>query len=236
MAGKQHRDISAAAIPRRSTTRRSTSPSWRSPWDGTPKGRSKIPVRWARPSSARSPWSRRASRHCSIPSHSRHKKKKGTTMKYSHVGSVFAAALLGLAIAPSPAPARPRQTTPNTASCPPPRATPKTEESLHRAHLLLLPRLLGRRRGGPRLVGYPNTLDSFTAYVRQPKGLMPPAGAKVTAQEFRHLYVGAVPTAVAGPEDHRPTQARRQVAYWAIFRREPTLPTQFSRLRKASGQ
>ena len=41
---------------------------------------------------------------------------------------------------------------------------------------------------GLRLVGYPNTLDSFIAYVRQPKGVMPPAGAKITAQEFLDIY------------------------------------------------
>jgi mono/diheme cytochrome c family protein len=41
---------------------------------------------------------------------------------------------------------------------------------------------------GLRLVGYPNTLDSFIAYVRQPKGVMPPSGAKITAQEFLDIY------------------------------------------------
>ena len=41
---------------------------------------------------------------------------------------------------------------------------------------------------GLRLVGYSNTLDSFIAYVRQPRGAMPPAGANITAQEFLDIY------------------------------------------------
>ena len=41
---------------------------------------------------------------------------------------------------------------------------------------------------GPRLVGFPGTLGGFTAYIRKPAGTMPPAGAKISAQELADIY------------------------------------------------
>ena len=41
---------------------------------------------------------------------------------------------------------------------------------------------------GARLVGFPGPLDGFTAYVRKPTGAMPPAGAKISAQELVDIY------------------------------------------------
>ena len=38
------------------------------------------------------------------------------------------------------------------------------------------------------MVGYSGTLESLIAYVRQPGGEMPPAGAKITAAEFLDIY------------------------------------------------
>lgn len=44
--------------------------------------------------------------------------------------------------------------------------------------------------GGPglRLVGYPDTLQSFAAYVRQPKGIMPSFGSNVSARDLTDIY------------------------------------------------
>ena len=41
---------------------------------------------------------------------------------------------------------------------------------------------------GARLVGFPGTLGGFTAYIRKPAGTMPPAGAKISAQELADIY------------------------------------------------
>ena len=41
---------------------------------------------------------------------------------------------------------------------------------------------------GARLVGFPGTLAGFTAYIRKPAGAMPPAGAKISAQELADIY------------------------------------------------
>jgi mono/diheme cytochrome c family protein len=111
-------------------------------------------------------------------------------MKYSRGGSLFAAALLALALAPSSTPARARQTTPNTVRA----ATPSSGNAQNGkkafiAHTCYTCHGHEAEGGvGLRLVGYANTLDSFIAYVRQPKGVMPPAGANITAQEFQDIY------------------------------------------------
>ena len=111
-------------------------------------------------------------------------------MKYSRGSSLFVAALLGLALAPSPAPARPRQTTPNTVrAATPPSGNAQNGRKAFIAHTCYTCHGYEAEGGvGLRLVGYPNTLDSFIAYVRQPKGVMPPSGAKITAQEFLDIY------------------------------------------------
>ena len=111
-------------------------------------------------------------------------------MKYSRGGSLFAGALLCLAFAPSQAQARPQQTTPNTAR----GATPSSGNAQNGrkafiAHTCYTCHGYEAEGGvGMRLVGYSNTLDSFIAYVRQPRGVMPPAGANITAQEFQDIY------------------------------------------------
>ena len=109
-------------------------------------------------------------------------------MKYSGGGSLFAAALLGLALTPSPAPAR--QASPNTVRAgTPPSGNAQNGRKAFIAHTCYTCHGYEAEGGvGLRLVGYPNTLDSFIAYVRQPRGVMPPAGANITAQEFQDIY------------------------------------------------
>ena len=111
-------------------------------------------------------------------------------MKYSRGGSLFAAALLGLAFAPSMALARPGQTAPNmTRAATPPSGNAQNGRKAFIAHTCYTCHGYEAEGGvGLRLVGYTNTLDSFIAYVRQPKGVMPPAGANITAQEFQDIY------------------------------------------------
>ena len=111
-------------------------------------------------------------------------------MNYSVGCSLFAAALLALALTPSAAPARPRQTTPNTA-----RAGASSSGNAQNGRKAFIAHTCYTCHGyqaeggvGMRLVGYSNTLDSFIAYVRQPRGVMPPAGANITAQEFLDIY------------------------------------------------
>ena len=111
-------------------------------------------------------------------------------MKYSRGGSIVAVALLGLAFAPSPALARRQQTTPDTA-----RAATPTSSNVQNGRKAFIAHTCYTCHGyeaeggvGLRLVGYSNTLDSFIAYVRQPRGVMPPSGAKITAQEFLDIY------------------------------------------------
>ena len=111
-------------------------------------------------------------------------------MKYFRGGSFFAAALLALALTPSRAPARPRQTTPNTVrAATSPSGNGQNGRKAFIAHTCYTCHGYEAEGGvGLRLVGYSNTLDSFIAYVRQPKGVMPPAGANITAQEFLDIY------------------------------------------------
>ena len=111
-------------------------------------------------------------------------------MKYSRVGYLFALALLALALTPSPAPARARQTTPNTARvATSPSGNAQNGRKAFIAHTCYTCHGYEAEGGvGLRLVDYPNTLDSFIAYVRQPKGRMPPSGASITAQEFQDIY------------------------------------------------
>ena len=111
-------------------------------------------------------------------------------MNYSRGGSLFAGVLLCLAFASSRAEARPQQPTPNTQRA----ATPSVGNAQNGrkafiAHTCYTCHGYEAEGGvGLRLVGYSNTLDSFIAYVRQPRGVMPPAGASITAQEFLDIY------------------------------------------------
>lgn len=110
-------------------------------------------------------------------------------MKYSRGGSLFAAVLLGLALAPSQTSARPRQTSPTVRGATPPSGNAQNGRKAFIAHTCYTCHGYEAEGGvGLRLVGYSNTLDSFIAYVRQPKGVMPPAGANITAQEFLDIY------------------------------------------------
>lgn len=111
-------------------------------------------------------------------------------MKYSRGGSFFAVALLALAVTPSRAPARARQTTSNTVrAATSPGGNAQNGRKAFVAHTCYTCHGYEAEGGvGLRLVGYSNTLDSFIAYVRQPKGVMPPAGANITAQEFLDIY------------------------------------------------
>jgi len=95
-----------------------------------------------------------------------------------------------LALAPSPALARPRQTAPTTArGATPSGGNAENGKKAFIAHTCYTCHGYEAEGGvGLRLAGYPNTLDSFIAYVRQPKGVMPPSGAKITAQEFLDIY------------------------------------------------
>jgi mono/diheme cytochrome c family protein len=111
-------------------------------------------------------------------------------MKYSRDGYLLAAALLALALTPSRVPARPRQTTTNAV-----RAATSASGNAQDGRKAFIAHTCYTCHGyeaeggvGLRLVGYSNTLDSFIAYVRQPKGVMPPAGANITAQEFQDIY------------------------------------------------
>jgi mono/diheme cytochrome c family protein len=110
-------------------------------------------------------------------------------MNYPRGSSLLAGALLGLALAPSPAPAQPRQTTPNTRAGTPSGGNAENGRKAFTAHTCYTCHGYEAEGGvGLRLVGYSNTLDSFIAYVRQPKGVMPPSGAKISAQEFLDIY------------------------------------------------
>lgn len=111
-------------------------------------------------------------------------------MKCSRSGSLFAAALLCLALAPSLALARPQQATPNAArAAAPSGGNAQNGKKAFVAHTCYTCHGYEAEGGvGLRLVGYSNTLDSFIAYVRQPRGVMPPAGASITAQEFLDIY------------------------------------------------
>lgn len=111
-------------------------------------------------------------------------------MKCSRGGSLFAAALLCLALAPSLALARPQQTAPNPArAATPSGGNAQNGRKAFIAHTCYTCHGYEAEGGvGLHLVGYSNTLDSFIAYVRQPRGVMPPAGANITAQEFLDIY------------------------------------------------
>ena len=109
-------------------------------------------------------------------------------MKYCGGGSLLAVALLSFGAAP--ASAQPRQTTANTVRA----ATPvggniENGRKAFIAHTCYTCHGYDAEGGvGLRLVAYPGTLDSFISYVRQPVGVMPPSGAKITAQEFLDIY------------------------------------------------
>ncbi len=111
-------------------------------------------------------------------------------MKYSRGDYLFVAALLALTLTPSGAPARARQTTTNAVrAATSPSGNPQDVRKAFIAHTCYTCHGYEAEGGvGLRLVGYSNTLDSFIAYVRQPRGVMPPAGANITAQEFLDIY------------------------------------------------
>jgi mono/diheme cytochrome c family protein len=111
-------------------------------------------------------------------------------MKYSRGDYLFVAALLALTLTPSGAPARARQTTTNAVrAATSPSGNPQDGRKAFIAHTCYTCHGYEAEGGvGLRLVGYSNTLDSFIAYVRQPRGVMPPAGANITAQEFLDIY------------------------------------------------
>src|SRR4051812_50126215 len=111
-------------------------------------------------------------------------------MKYSCGGFLIAAALLSLAVAPSPAPAQPPQTTPNMArGATPASGSVANGRKAFIAHTCYTCHGYEAEGGvGLRLVGFPAPLEAFIAYVRQPTGAMPPSGAKITAQEFLDIY------------------------------------------------
>jgi mono/diheme cytochrome c family protein len=101
-------------------------------------------------------------------------------------GHVLAAVLLGLVLAPNPAQAQ-SQGSGRTSTVPGGNAENGRKafigHSCYSCHGY-------EAEGGVgfRLVGYSGTLESFIAYVRKPAGAMPPAGAKITAQEFLDIY------------------------------------------------
>jgi mono/diheme cytochrome c family protein len=110
-------------------------------------------------------------------------------MRNSRGGFLLAAALLALALTPSRTPAQPQQTASNTSRATPPGGNAENGRKAFIAHTCYT--CHGREAEGGvglRLVGYTNTLDSFIAYVRQPKGVMPPSGATISAQEFLDIY------------------------------------------------
>jgi mono/diheme cytochrome c family protein len=111
-------------------------------------------------------------------------------MKCSRGGPVCVAALLASALTASPAPARPRQSGSNAArAATPAGGNAQNGRKAFIAHTCYTCHGYEAEGGvGLRLVGYSNTLDSFIAYVRQPRGVMPPAGANITAQEFLDIY------------------------------------------------
>jgi mono/diheme cytochrome c family protein len=110
-------------------------------------------------------------------------------MKYSCGGFLLVAALLSLAIAPSPAPAQ-APTTPNTArGDAPAKGNVESGRKAFIAHTCYTCHGYEAEGGvGQRLVGFPAPLEAFIAYVRQPTGAMPPSGAKITTQEFLDIY------------------------------------------------
>ena len=111
-------------------------------------------------------------------------------MKYLRGGSLLAAALLALALLPSRAQTQPRQTAPSAArAAAPAGGNAQNGRKAFIAHTCYTCHGYEAEGGvGLRLAGYSNTLDSFIAYVRQPRGVMPPAGANITAQEFLDIY------------------------------------------------
>jgi mono/diheme cytochrome c family protein len=101
-------------------------------------------------------------------------------------GCVVAATLLGLALAPNSAQAGP-QTSGGAAT--PTAGNAENGRKAFIKHSCFSCHGYEAEGGvGKRLVGYSGTLDSLIAYVRQPGGEMPPAGAKITATEFLDIY------------------------------------------------
>ena len=100
-------------------------------------------------------------------------------------GCAFAAMLLGLTFAAGPAPAQ--QVAPRATPAGPGNAANGKKAFI--AHSCYSCHGRSAEGGvGARLVGYPDTVQAFAAYVRQPKGVMPPASATITATEMNDIY------------------------------------------------
>jgi mono/diheme cytochrome c family protein len=105
-------------------------------------------------------------------------------------GYFVAAALLGLAIVPNPASAQQAQQAqaPARAAATPP-GNAENGKRAFMAHTCYSCHGYSAEGGvGARLVGYRSTIEAFTSYVRKPAGAMPPAGAKISAQELADIY------------------------------------------------
>lgn len=102
------------------------------------------------------------------------------------LGHVVTAALLGLVLASNPAQAQPQAS--GHASTAPGGNTENGRKAFIKHSCYSCHGYEAEGGVGFRLVGYPGTLESFIAYVRKPPGVMPPAGAKITAQEFLDIY------------------------------------------------
>lgn len=108
-------------------------------------------------------------------------------------GYFVAAALLGLAIAPNPASAQQAQQARQAQA--PARATTTPSGNAENGKRAFMAHTCYSCHGysaeggvGARLVGYRSTIEAFTSYVRKPAGAMPPAGAKISAQELADIY------------------------------------------------
>jgi mono/diheme cytochrome c family protein len=101
-------------------------------------------------------------------------------------GYLVAAALLGLALAPNSAQAGPQA---SGGAATPRGGNAENGRKAFIKHSCFSCHGYEAEGGvGKRLVGYSGTLESLIAYVRQPGGEMPPAGAKISAAEFLDIY------------------------------------------------
>ena len=111
-------------------------------------------------------------------------------MRIRHAfGYALAAVMLGAAITPIPAPAQQASTNASRANAVAGPGNAENGRKAFIAHSCYSCHGYWAEGGvGARLVGYADTLQAFATYVRQPKGVMPPAGAKVTTQEITDIY------------------------------------------------
>ena len=105
-------------------------------------------------------------------------------MKPVHHVFILAAALLSSML--GPASARPQASAPAAAPSP---GNAENGKKAFMTHTCYSCHGYSAEGGvGARLVGFPGTLAGFTAYIRKPAGVMPPAGAKISAQELADIY------------------------------------------------